>query len=52
MSYRGGGQVYGMWLDPGYGYNVDITTGVAKGNEHVQPRPDPFRRRLCLCLCS
>ena len=22
-----------MWLDPGYGYDVDVTTGVAKGNE-------------------
>jgi hypothetical protein len=25
--------VYGMWFDPGYGYHVDETTGVAKGNE-------------------
>ena len=23
----------GMWLDPGYGYDVDVTNGVAKGNE-------------------
>jgi non-reducing end alpha-L-arabinofuranosidase len=22
-----------MWLDPGYGYDVDVTNGVAKGNE-------------------
>jgi len=22
-----------MWLDPGYGYNVDVTSGIAKGNE-------------------
>ena len=22
-----------MWLDPGYGYNVDVTSGVAQGNE-------------------
>ena len=28
-----GVEVYGMWLDPGYGYNVDVTRGVAKGNE-------------------
>ena len=28
-----GGEVYGMWLDPGYGYDVDVTTDVAKGNE-------------------
>ena len=27
------GSVYGMWLDPGYGYNVDVTTGIAKGNQ-------------------
>jgi len=30
---RGGVELYGMWLDPGYGYNVDVTTGVAKGND-------------------
>eukprot|EP00937_MAST-01D_sp_MAST-1D-sp2_P003997 g3997.t1 len=29
----GGTFVYGMWFDPGYGYHVDNTTGVAKGNE-------------------
>ena len=23
----------GMWMDPGYGYNVDVTNDVAKGNE-------------------
>ena len=28
-----GGEVYGMWLDPGYGYDVDVTTDIAKGNE-------------------
>eukprot|EP01047_Picozoa_sp_COSAG01_P039659 COSAG01_NODE_3291_length_6306_cov_2.411632_1_plen_178_part_00 len=33
IGVRGGAQVYGMWLDPGYGYDVDITKGVAKGNE-------------------
>ena len=34
IAVRGGRQqVYGMWLDPGFGYNVDVTTGVAKGNE-------------------
>lgn len=26
-------QVYGMWFDPGYGYHVDNTTGVATGND-------------------
>jgi len=25
--------VYGMWFDPGYGYHVDKTTGIATGNE-------------------
>lgn len=25
--------VYGMWFDPGFGYHVDATKGVAKGNE-------------------
>ena len=33
IGVKGGVEVYGMWLDPGYGYNVDVTTGVAKGNE-------------------
>ena len=28
-----GTHVYGMWFDPGYGYHVDKTTGVATGNE-------------------
>ena len=25
--------VYGMWFEPGYGYHVDSTKGVAKGND-------------------
>jgi hypothetical protein len=25
--------VYGMWFDPGYGYHVDNTSGIATGNE-------------------
>jgi hypothetical protein len=25
--------VYGMWFDPGYGYHVDNTTGIATGND-------------------
>jgi hypothetical protein len=25
--------VYGMWFDPGFGYHVDKTTGVATGND-------------------
>jgi hypothetical protein len=28
-----GVKVYGMYFDPGYGYHVDNTTGVAKNNE-------------------
>jgi non-reducing end alpha-L-arabinofuranosidase len=30
---NGGTPVYGMWFDPGYGYHVDKTKGVALGNE-------------------
>lgn len=25
--------VYGMWFDPGHGYHIDDTKGIAKGNE-------------------
>ena len=25
--------VYGMWFDPGFGYHVDNTTGIATGND-------------------
>ena len=25
--------VYGMWFDPGFGYHVDQTTGIATGND-------------------
>ena len=25
--------VYGMWFDPGFGYHVDATTGIATGND-------------------
>ena len=25
--------MYGMWFDPGFGYHVDNTTGIATGNE-------------------
>jgi hypothetical protein len=25
--------VYGMWFDPGYGYHVDKTKGIATGND-------------------
>ena len=28
-----GVDVYGMWFDPGFGYHVDKTVGVAQGNE-------------------
>jgi hypothetical protein len=30
ISVSGGVEVYGMWFDQGYGYNVDVTKGVAK----------------------
>ena len=30
---HGSTSVYGMWFDPGYGYHVDKTTGVATGND-------------------
>jgi non-reducing end alpha-L-arabinofuranosidase len=33
ITVRGGVQVFGMWFDPGHGYNVDNTTGVPKGND-------------------
>ena len=33
IRVRGGGAVYGMWFDPGHGYHVDYTSGVAKGND-------------------
>lgn len=33
VSVGGGTPVYGMWFDPGYGYHVDNTTGIATGNE-------------------
>eukprot|EP00039_Didymoeca_costata_P020383 m.341067 g.341067 ORF g.341067 m.341067 type:complete len:351 (+) comp19778_c0_seq1:22-1074(+) len=28
-----GTELYGMWFDEGHGYNIDVTNGVAKGNE-------------------
>ena len=30
---KGNTPVYGMWFDPGYGYHVDKTTGIATGND-------------------
>jgi hypothetical protein len=33
ITARGGVAVFGMWFDPGFGYNVDFTRGVARGNE-------------------
>eukprot|EP01051_Picozoa_sp_SAG22_P010271 SAG22_NODE_913_length_6527_cov_2.919726_4_plen_365_part_00 len=33
IAVRGGRHVAGMWLDPGYGYDVDVTKNIAKGNE-------------------
>lgn len=33
ITVAGGVPVYGMWFDPGFGYHVDKTTGVATGNE-------------------
>ena len=32
IAVRGGASVFGMWFDPGDGYHVDFTKGVAKGN--------------------
>jgi hypothetical protein len=29
----GGKEVFGMWFDPGFGYHVDNTSGVATGND-------------------
>ena len=33
ISVTGGVEAYGMWFDPGHGYHVDYTSGVAKGND-------------------
>ena len=33
ISVAGGAEVFGMWFDPGHGYHVDNTNGIAKGNE-------------------
>ena len=33
ITVGGGTPVYGMWIDPGYGYHVDQTTGIATGND-------------------
>ena len=33
ITVAGGVEVFGMWFDPGHGYHIDDTTGVAKGNE-------------------
>lgn len=33
ISVTGGVEVFGMWFDPGHGYHVDDTTGIAKGND-------------------
>ena len=33
ISVAGGVEVFGMMFDPGHGYHVDYTTGVAKGND-------------------
>ena len=30
---KGKTPVYGMWFDPGFGYHVDNTTGIATGND-------------------
>jgi hypothetical protein len=47
----------GMWFDPGYGYHVDKTTNVAKGNESEsifavrdrRPRPPSINLRPLEC---
>ncbi len=33
ITVSGGIPVYGMWFDPGFGYHVDNTTGIATGND-------------------
>ena len=33
IAVAGGVEVFGMWFDSGHGYHVDVTTGVAKGND-------------------
>ena len=33
ISVAGGVEVFGMWFDPGHGYHVDFTSGIAKGND-------------------
>ena len=33
ITVSGGVPVYGMWFDPGFGYHVDKTVGIATGNE-------------------
>jgi hypothetical protein len=33
ITVSGGVPVYGMYFDPGFGYHVDKTTNIAKGNE-------------------
>lgn len=33
ITVGNGIHVYGMWFDPGYGYHVDNTTGIATGND-------------------
>jgi len=33
IHVAGGIQVFGMWFDPGHGYHVDDTNGIAKGND-------------------
>lgn len=33
ISVNKGVQVYGMWFDPGFGYHVDKTKGIATGND-------------------
>ena len=33
ITVSGGVHVYGMWFDPGFGYHVDNTSGIATGND-------------------
>ena len=33
ITVSGGVPVYGMWFDPGFGYHVDKTVGIAKGSD-------------------
>lgn len=51
VTVASGTRVYGMWFDPGYGYHVDFTRGVAMGNEpesiYAVMSGDHYNDRCC-----